>query len=101
MKTYPIYASDKSTLFAFEIPNTFVRLSSIARTLASVDGVKNIERRKWFSISADVPIKFQYQGIEYIVWEPFGDNSRYWIGPRHTDGSVKDIRVVEAAFKER
>jgi hypothetical protein len=40
-----------------------------------------------------VHIRFLYRGREYIVWEPFGDNSRWWIGPEQT--SVEPVSLVD------
>ncbi|MCY1562005.1 hypothetical protein D9M68_993370 [compost metagenome] len=34
-----------------------------------------------------------------MVWEPFGDNSRYWIGPQEAERDV-DFATVEMAFKQ-
>jgi hypothetical protein len=34
------------------------------------------------------------------VWEPYSDNSRYWIGPEdEAVGAVNDIAELECAFK--
>jgi len=44
-----------------------------------------------------VRVSFNYLGTEYIVWEPYGDNSRYWIGPKQTDGQLLDIDIAPLA----
>ncbi|MCY1311840.1 hypothetical protein D9M70_621990 [compost metagenome] len=43
-------------------------------------------------------VSFQFSGHDYVVWEPFGDNSRYWIGPKEAERDV-DVAELEKAFK--
>ena len=35
-----------------------------------------------------------------IVWEPFGDNSRYWIGSKTLKEATLDMSKVETALKQ-
>src|SRR4051812_10693507 len=35
----------------------------------------------------------------YVVWEPFGDNSRYWIFPKADRGAARDVRELEEVFE--
>ena len=93
MKTYPI-TNDDGSLRGFEIA---VPLSHrpIYRTLRSVEGVTEI-RRTWFN---EDRIKFKFNGEPFIVWEPYGDNSRYWIGPAEPP-SEQDISPIHEAFQQ-
>jgi hypothetical protein len=79
MRTFPIKDAD-GQMFAFEIR---ARLFAwrLARCLRDIPGVSDVRPRRWWVGSADVHIRFLYQGREHIVWEPYGDNSRWWIGP--------------------
>lgn len=86
-------------LFAFEIENAYIRPIKIASLLGEVDGVSNISLRKPFSSSSDVQLEFEYRGEDFIVWEPYGDSSRYWIGPKE-DGDAVDINSLVKAFEE-
>ena len=79
MRTFPI-KDTAGHVFAFEIPAQFVRWR-LARRLRDIPGVSDVRPRKWWVGSHDVQIRFRYQGREYIVWEPYGDNNRWWIGP--------------------
>ena len=96
MKTYPLYQNKK--LFAFEINNTFIRLKKISNLLNSVSDVTNIKVRKIFQNSSpDVHIEFKYKHHEYIILEPYGDSSIYWIGP--SDENIhEDISDIERVF---
>jgi hypothetical protein len=93
MKTYPIMRADGS-LHGFEIRNTFVSMAAIRRILDSVDGVSNL-KRQWRS---DDRLTFVFRGAPWVVHEPFGDNSRYWIGPREAKNHVLDIGPIHDAF---
>jgi hypothetical protein len=75
MRTYPIRRNDGSVA-AFEIGNALLGRRSIARILSAVPGVENVARGR-----GDDRLTFVYQEEPCIVWEPYGDSSRYWIGP--------------------
>jgi hypothetical protein len=98
MRTYPIVNADGSRILAFEIENAYVSRGTIAGILKQVDGVENV-RRPRFVKSHDVRIEFSYQGREYVVWEPYGDNSRYWIGLKESEAGDANVLMLEAAFK--
>ncbi|MDH3623485.1 MAG: hypothetical protein OEQ49_06390 [Myxococcales bacterium] len=92
MKTYPII-DDVGSLRGFEIA---VPLSyrPIYRALRSVEGVTDV-KRTWFN---EDRMKFKFNGEPFIVWEPYGDNSRYWIGPADPP-SEQDISPIHEAFE--
>lgn len=65
----------------FEIDNVYVAITgAVPRILKGVDGVSEIRKRRLFSRWDGIHVWFMYRGCECIVEEPFGDNSRYWIG---------------------
>ena len=41
---------------------------------------------------------FECGGETCVVHEPFGDNSRYWIGPAFPERSAIDMRPIQQAF---
>lgn len=43
-------------------------------------------------------VSFLLHGEPCVVWEPFGDNSRYWIGPQSADSSTADLSKLHQAF---
>lgn len=95
MRTYPI-RDDGGVLFAFEV-SAQPAGRRLARVLRQIDGVTDVRLRRWWVGSPDVHVHFQYRGREYVVWEPFGDNSRWWIGPDDTDAAHMPLDDLERA----
>lgn len=85
--------------FAFEIENSYISRRKILKLLSAVDGVSNVVPRKLFSSSSDIHVEFSFQGENFVVWEPYGDSSRYWIGPKEENNFV-DIHALEKVFSE-
>jgi hypothetical protein len=79
----------------FEIENVYIGPSAIAECLSGVDGVKNVQCREIFSRPNDVPVSFDFMGLPFAVWQPFGDNSRYWIGPADMIADHKDVPDIQ------
>jgi hypothetical protein len=63
------------------------------RVLTSVQGVSDFRRVR----SSDDRFAFSYLGRGCVVHEPFGDNSRYWIGPVEKEPPI-DMTPVRDAF---
>lgn len=99
MKTYPVFSKDQPRCFAFEIENVYVSPTIVANLLATSEEVSDIQLRRMFSKSDEVHVSFMYRLQSYIVWEPFGDNSRYWIGPTKDMNREEDITELETIFK--
>jgi hypothetical protein len=100
METYPIVDPKKGAYpFALEIENAYVSRRTVARLLGRLDGVADVVFGGRLESTNDVRVGFKYRNHEYIVLEPFGDNSRYWIGPKNSAEGVGDIGEVESAFR--
>jgi hypothetical protein len=99
MRTYPSIDEGRGYMVAFEIEMVYTSLRSIAGVLSGIAEVTNVRVRRIFESSGDIRIWFRYQRIECVVLEPFGDNSRYWIGPKNSKDAF-DIRNVEEAFEK-
>lgn len=98
METF-VAAKDGTCPIAFEIENIYVSRQTVARLLAKVNGVTGVHLRGRFGSSDDIRVEFKYLDRDYIVWESYGDNSRYWIGPKNPDENAGDIGNAENAFK--
>jgi hypothetical protein len=100
MRTYSLIDKTKGDhSFAFEIENAYVSRRTVARLLKQVDGVTEVRLGGGFTSSNDFRVEFKYRNQDYVCWEPFGDNSRYWIGPKDPDEGAGSIATVEDAFK--
>jgi hypothetical protein len=95
VKTYPAIRRD-GKLLAFEITSTWVTFGPLYRVLRSVDGVANL-KRNWFN---DDRVSFTFHGEPFVVNEPWGDNSRYWIGPKAPEAASLDVSPICAAFEQ-
>ena len=93
MKTYPINRDD-GTLHAFEIGNTWISIHAIKKILNSIAEVKSIKR----PFNSDIRIEFIFNDEPWVVWEPWGDSSRYWIGPKNPDNHPFDVTPINDAF---
>ncbi|MBZ2208396.1 hypothetical protein [Massilia soli] len=98
MRTFPATSEPDGRLSAFEVENAYIGPSAVAQILRGTEGVTEVEQRRLFSRDSDVHVKFKYRGYPCIVWEPYGDNSRYWIGPASTGMFTEDMAPVEKAF---
>jgi hypothetical protein len=80
MRTHPILDSN-GNLCAFEVSNLLLGAATIGRILRKQLGA-TIPYRPWWNLNVgDVRLEFTLNSLDFVVIEPFGDNSRYWIGP--------------------
>lgn len=98
MRTYPVLTKDGSKSAAFEVENVYIGLRTISRLLRQVAGVTEVRPRQLFSGADDVHVEFKYMGTPFIVWEPYGDSSRYWIGPKDGAEAGAEGAALEQIF---
>ncbi len=90
MKTYPLL-NDADQMTGFEISSLFFPSSaSVSRFFEKCPGVQVTRRRKLFESGNEVHAELEFEGGTLIVWEPFGDNSRFWIGPKEESETTSD-----------
>jgi hypothetical protein len=85
---------------AFEVAN-FGRHRA-CRFVSKIPGVRIVKRQKHFQFRADAEFcEFELNGKRFVIWEPFGDNSRFWIGPKSTMwcAEVDEVRSAFASYK--
>lgn len=99
MQTYPLFDKD-GRRFAFEIEHVFVGRRKIASLLRRVDGVSQVESRGTLLATNDVRVEFLYDGRPYVVWEPWSDSSRFWIGPKEDSDAAADVQQLERVFRD-
>lgn len=100
MKTYPAKTSPDGRLVAFEIENAYIGPTAIARLLQQAAGISEVKIRRLFSSDGDVPIRFKHGVHPCMVWEPYGDNSRYWVGPENAESFNDNLLEVKRVFDE-
>jgi len=97
MKTYDLH-DDQNRVFAFEIRNLGLGRDGVCRVVETIPGATLVRRPKkflsWFR--EDTFCEFTVDGETYEVEEPFGDNSRYWVGPRPPRWLPQTERVRDA-----
>ncbi len=100
MKTYPLsQKGEDDQPIAFEIDNVYVGPGTIVSLLKGLPGITDVQKFGFGGIPREIHVRFKYDGHDYVVWEPYGDNSRYMIGPDKPDECRKSIRPIEEAFK--
>jgi len=81
MKIYDLY-DDQKRVFAFEVSNFGITRRGVCRLVQAIPGVVLVREPKLFSwFREDSFCEFTVDGETYEAEEPFGDSSRYWIGP--------------------
>jgi hypothetical protein len=98
MKTYATFLSNDGTLIAFEIDNVYVSRRGITKLLRSSGQVTDVKLQGHFGSSNDIRVSFTYFGERFIVWEPYGDSSKYWIGPEEPDRLLADVTHLKKLF---
>ena len=77
-------------------------LKAGAASLGLVEGIAGVQvvKRPLFlsSMREDEFCEFEVDGVSFIVFEPFGDNSRYWVGPKGNE-FVEHVAKVREAFE--
>lgn len=96
--TNPLFDSE-GNLIAFEIDNTFVTPRRVIKVIDSIDEAEIVLKRRALPFRrVGTFCEFLLDGTKFLAEEPFGDNSRYWIGPENDDES-RNIEKLYTAFK--
>lgn len=90
MNTYSLRDEQSGALRAIEIDYMLIDIRQLRKLLATSPHVSHLSARRPFSRVGDVRLRFQYKGDPYVVTEPFGDNSRLWIGPENEAGDCAE-----------
>jgi hypothetical protein len=86
-------------IFAFEVSNMFFSRRRLCKLVGSIPGVLILKvpgPRSYFKGEEEF-CEFEICGQKFVAWEPFGDNSRYWIGlkPPHW---CEQVEIIRSAF---
>jgi len=97
MKTHPIF-KNQGVVFAFEIENAYIGFRRAGSVLEKVNNVSDITVRRPFSSSSEIHVEFRFKEKAFVVMDPYGDSSRYWIGTRDEAYEPLDVSELRAAF---
>jgi hypothetical protein len=94
MKTYDI-RTDQGQVIGFEINNTFVGRWRACRAARDIPGSRIIRWPRRWALNDDEFCEFELNGSRFVIVEPFGDNSRYWIvsDPPAPEPVVAEVRA--------
>jgi hypothetical protein len=85
-------------IIAFEVGNSLLGRRTACAIVESIPGCRMLTKPKMMSWLRETTFcRFELDGVVFAIEEPFGDNSRYWIGPEATNW-VPQITVVRQAF---
>jgi hypothetical protein len=99
MKTYDIHDKEGRVL-SFEVPNALLSRRQACAVIQDIPGVVVLRHaRRLFSREPDNDefCEFSVGDEIFVMWEPWGDNSRYWIGTRPPH-PCPELEQVCAAF---
>jgi len=98
MQTYPLL-NDAGELRAFEVAVPLLGRQWLVRRVARVPGVAITRRPEIFSwCREEIFCEFRIGDVSFEIWEPYGDNSRYWIGPLDNQ-THSETRVLMEALR--
>ena len=89
--------TDDGAVTGFEINNFLITRGHVARTLKRIPGVTITKHPKMWVWSDDDFIHFTLNGHKFLVIEPYGDNSRYWI-VAEGEGGRPFIETIKRMF---
>ena len=95
MKVYDL-KDVEGKVFAFEVD--CVGRRAVCRIAQRIPGARILKRPRWLSWFREQEFcEFELDGVNFLIAEPFGDNSRYWVGPRPRSWHPQ-IETVREAF---
>jgi hypothetical protein len=96
MRIYDLKAPDGS-LRAFEVENTLLGRKRACRLAESIPGASIVRRSRLFRDTDDF-CEFTLGGETFVIEEPWGDNSRYWVGTKD-EPRTNSLLAVRQAFE--
>lgn len=81
---------------AFEVGNGLLTRNKAVKVVSAIPGVRVLRTPKIFESNEEFA-EFELDGVLFKIWEPFGDNSRYWVGPEPAEW-CEQIAIVREAF---
>jgi hypothetical protein len=96
MRTHILHNAD-GTPYAFDISNLLLTRNQACKLVSAIPGTAVIRRSRLFRDTDDF-CEFKIGVDVFILEEPFGDSSRYWVGPKDGEPS-HSLDLVRSAFE--
>ena len=91
-------ASTEGSIHAFEVSNLLLTRSRACKVVEAIPGAKIVRRSRLFRDEDEFCV-FTIGAEVFAIEEPFGDNSRYWIGTK--DGKpTNSLPLARRAFED-
>ncbi len=100
MRVYDLKDEEGRT-FAFEVDNFWLGRMGVIRIVSAMPDTQIVGRPSLSWFGPDVFCKFEVDGILFEALEPFGDSSRYWIGPEQARWAPQIETVRETFMKAK
>jgi hypothetical protein len=80
VRTYDLHDAE-GRVYAFEVSSLLGRRGAV-RVIRSIPAARVTRTPVALSwLREETFCEFELDDVRFVVWEPFGDSSRYWIGP--------------------
>jgi hypothetical protein len=87
-------------VFAFEVSNAVIGRGGACLIVSQIPGSQIVRGpRSWSWFREEQLCEFDVEGRRFVILEPFGDNSRYWVGPVPPQW-CEQVDVVRNAFAQ-
>ena len=97
MRIYDL-RDEEGRVVAFEVPNMWLGRRGALRVIRAIAGARITRRPHAFTLFAEEDFcEFTLGDVTFGISAPFGDNSRYWIGPLPVLW-CPEVEAVRAAF---
>jgi len=98
VKVYEL-KNESGQVFAFEISKPVGGRRRVCSIVREIPGAKLTKTPRFLSSFREEDFcEFEIGDVKFHAFEPFGDNSRYWIGPKDAPRWHPEIEVVLQAF---
>lgn len=99
MRVYDI-CNAEGAVIAFEVPNCGRHRAQ--RLVRRIPGATVVRCQRRFQVCSDEQFcEFELGGRRFLLWEPWNDNSRFWIGeePARASAQLDRLRTAFAEFR--
>jgi hypothetical protein len=91
--------NDAGIVTGFSVSNLFLRRWAVPKVVRSIPGARVVRKQRPFRFRArDDFCEFVVDGKTFLVIEPFGDNSKYWVVAEPPEPHCPSLAKVREAF---